>query len=92
MEKHVCIIGILVNQKSENAPKVQQTLTKYGSLILLRSGIPYSECDRGIINLTVEATPDELASMNKELSIIEGIVVKSMILANDASQLQICNL
>jgi len=89
MEKHIGIIGILVNQKSENAPKVQQILTKYGSLILHRSGIPYSKCDRGIINLTVEAAPDELDSLTKELSSVKDIIVKSMILANDANQLQI---
>ncbi|MCG9968484.1 hypothetical protein L9W92_10515 [Pelotomaculum terephthalicicum JT] len=92
MEKYICIIGILVNQKSENAPKVQQILTKNGSLVLHRSGIPYSKCDRGIINLTVEATPDELDSITKELGSVKDIVVKSMILADGADKLQICNL
>ncbi|OPY56159.1 MAG: hypothetical protein A4E55_02180 [Pelotomaculum sp. PtaU1.Bin035] len=80
MEKHICIIGIIVNQRLENAPKVQQILTKYGSLILLRSGIPYSKCNQGIINLTLEADPVELDKITKELNSIEDITVESMTL------------
>lgn len=87
MEKHICIIGILVNERSENAPKVQQVLSKCGSLILHRSGIPYANDSRGIINLTLEVTGTEMDAITKELRDIEGTIVQSMVLADDAAKL-----
>ncbi|OPX84162.1 MAG: hypothetical protein A4E53_03938 [Pelotomaculum sp. PtaB.Bin104] len=92
MKKHICIVGILVNQKSEHAPKVQQVLTKYGSLILHRSGIPYSACDRGIINLTMEASADELNTFVSELQDVKDIVVNSLSLFDDAEELNVCGI
>ncbi|HOV79684.1 MAG TPA: hypothetical protein PK728_06205 [Bacillota bacterium] len=90
MKKRICIVGILVNQKSEHAPKVQEVLSKYGSLILHRSGIPYSQCNRGIINLTIEATSAELDALLAELKTVKDITVASLCLVEDSSELHVC--
>jgi len=91
LKQNICIVGMLVNEKSQQAPEVQKVLSKYGSLILHRSGIPYPACDRGIINLTVKATEEELQAFKSELSGIKGIKVETLCLVDDAEELNVCD-
>lgn len=90
MKKKICIVGLLVNEKSNQAPEVQQVLSSYGKLILHRSGIPYSGCDRGLINLTLSATSEELERLKGDLKKIKGVKVESLCLVDDAEELNIC--
>jgi len=48
MERGICIVGILVDERANHAPEVQQVLTKHGSQILSRNGIPDPGRQRGI--------------------------------------------
>jgi len=82
---------IQIYPRSQQSPDVQQVLSKYGSLILLRSGIPYSECDRGLINLTMSATPEELENFKGDLSKIKGLKTESLCLVDDAGELNVCD-
>lgn len=91
MNQNICIVGLLVNEKSHQAPEVQRVLSKYGSLILHRSGIPYSNCDRGLINVTMKASREELDSFKAELNRIGGVKVESLCLIDDASELNTCD-
>lgn len=90
MKQDICIVGLLVNEKSHQAPEVQQVLSKYGTLILHRSGIPYSNCDRGLINVTMKASTGELENFKDELSRISGVKVESLSLIDDAKGLNNC--
>lgn len=90
MKKKICIVGLLVNEKSNQAPDVQQVLSVYGKLILHRSGIPYSDCDRGLINLTLMATSEELECLKADLKKIKGVKVESLCLVDDADELNAC--
>lgn len=90
LNKHICIAGLLVNEKSHQAPEVQQVLSKYGTLILHRSGIPYSDCDRGLINVTMKASKEELENFKAELNKINGVKVESLCLIEDADELDSC--
>jgi putative iron-only hydrogenase system regulator len=90
VKKKICIVGMLVNEKSHQAPDVQKVLSGYGTLILHRSGIPYSGCDRGLINLTLMATSEELNRLEKDLKKIEGLKVASLCLIDDAEELNVC--
>lgn len=90
MKRCICIVGLLVNEKSQQSPEVQQVLSKFGSLILHRSGIPYSACDRGLINLTMSADKEELTRFMGELSKIKGVKAESLCLVDDAAELNIC--
>lgn len=90
MQQNICIVGLLVNEKSQQAPDVQQVLSRYGTLILHRSGIPYSDCDRGIINVTMRASNEELDNFKTELSKIDGVKVESLCLVDDAGALNTC--
>ena len=90
MKQNICIAGLLVNEKSHQAPEVQQVLSKYGTLILHRSGIPYSNCDRGLINVTMRASNEEMDNFKAELKRIDGVKVESLCLVDDAGELNIC--
>lgn len=81
MSKDICIVGILVENRACHAPEVQQVLTKYGSRIISRSGIPDPTKERGIITLTVQATENETKSMVNDLSHLNGVTAKSFCLA-----------
>lgn len=90
MKQNICIVGLLVNEKSHQAPEVQQVLSKYGTLILHRSGIPYSDCDRGLINVTMRASSEELDNFKGELNRVNGVKVESLCLIDDADELNTC--
>ncbi|MGI6491292.1 MAG: hypothetical protein ACOX0T_02555 [Pelotomaculum sp.] len=90
MKKNISICGLLVNEKSHQAPEVQQVLSRYGTLILHRSGIPYSDCDRGLINITMLATEEELENFKADLEKIAGVKVESLTLIDDAEELDVC--
>ncbi|OQA08475.1 MAG: hypothetical protein BWY65_01470 [Firmicutes bacterium ADurb.Bin373] len=91
MEKKICIVGLLVNEKSQQAINVQQVLSGYGKLILHRSGIPYSDCDRGLINLTLMATTEELNNLTADLNKIQGVKAEALCLAANADELNVCD-
>ena len=80
MSKDICIVGILVENRASHAPDVQQVLTKYGSQILSRTGIPDPTKERGIITLTVQATENETELMVSDLSHLNGVTAKSFCL------------
>lgn len=82
MERDICIVGILVDERASQAPEVQQVLTKHGSQILSRNGIPDPGRQRGIINLTMQANDNERQSLENELKRIDGVLVKSFCLAD----------
>ncbi|SHJ34000.1 hypothetical protein [Desulfofundulus thermosubterraneus] len=80
MQKDICVVGILVDGRADRAPEVQQVLTRHGSRILSRSGIPDPSRRRGIITLTMEADESERKTLEQDLQQIEGVVVKSVAL------------
>lgn len=82
MERDICIVGILVDERASHAPEVQQVLTTYGSHILSRNGIPDPGRQRGIITLTMQANDNERQNLEYDLKKIDGISVKSFCLAN----------
>jgi putative iron-only hydrogenase system regulator len=80
MGRDIRIVGILVEGRASRAPEVQEVLTRYGSRILVRCGIPDPSRERGIITLTMQADEDEYRSMESELQGIEGVSVRGIYL------------
>lgn len=78
MEQNVHVVGIVVDQRASRAPDVQQVLTRYGSRIISRSGVPDPGRERGIITLTVQAGDDECRQLEQDLQQISGVVAKSI--------------
>lgn len=71
------VVGIVVTNRLENAPKVNEILTSYGHIIVGRMGIPYRERGFSVISLIVDGTTDELGAMTGKLGSIPGVKVKT---------------
>ncbi|MEW5761740.1 MAG: hypothetical protein AB1776_00895 [Bacillota bacterium] len=76
MAEHIYVMGILVDQRADRAPAVQEVLTRYGSLILSRNGIPDPSRTRGIITLTLQSDAPGSRALKEELERIEGVRAK----------------
>lgn len=79
MEKRIAIIGIVVNDRLENASKVNEVLTSYGDLIVGRLGIPYKQKGVSVISVIVDATNDEIGAISGKLGSINGVKAKVVI-------------
>ena len=69
-------VGIVVDCK-DHIEEVNRILTKYGSIIRGRIGIPNHEDDSAVIGLIVEGTNNEIGALTGKLGNIPGIIVKS---------------
>jgi len=77
--KKLVIAGILVDKRTESAPKVQQVLTKYGDSILSRVGIhDPGEEQHGLITLNIRDKDERIFALAKELESLEGVTVKTI--------------
>ncbi|KNY24881.1 hypothetical protein [Pseudobacteroides cellulosolvens] len=73
------IMGILVDRRTESAPKVQEILTKFGDSILSRVGIhDPGEEDHGLITLNIRDREEKIESLSKELESLKGVNVKTV--------------
>lgn len=81
LERDICVVGILVDERASHAPDVQEVLTQHGSRITSRSGIPDPGRRRGIITLTMQATDTERQNLEDDLKKVPGVSVKSFSMA-----------
>ncbi|MBI9112781.1 TM1266 family iron-only hydrogenase system putative regulator [Maridesulfovibrio ferrireducens] len=79
MNKRLGIIGITVKNRFKAAPKVNQTLSEHGNIIVGRMGLPFREKDVNVIGIIIEATTDEVGSLTGKLGMLEGVKVKSLL-------------
>lgn len=79
--KNLSIVGILVDNRKHVAPSVQDVLTKNGEIIIGRFGVHDPEEEQnGLITLHVLSSKEELEDLCRELLIIDGVTVKSMMM------------
>ena len=77
------ILGILVEEKSQAAIKVQEILTKYGCSIRTRLGL--NELDRqdcencGLIILEMMGDVNESLRLENELWAVQGVKLQKMV-------------
>lgn len=77
--KNLCIMGILVDKRTQSAPKVQEILTKHGDSILSRVGIhDPGEEQHGLITLNVRDKRERIDTLAEELQGLEGVSVKTV--------------
>jgi putative iron-only hydrogenase system regulator len=79
LEKRLGFIGIIVENRNEHAAEVNDLLSKYGDLIIARTGVPYSRRGCAVISLVVDATTDEVGELSGKLGSIPDVSVKSML-------------
>ncbi|MBE0465850.1 MAG: hypothetical protein IBX71_01320 [Candidatus Desulforudis sp.] len=78
MGQGIYVVGILVDNRASRAPEVQDVLTRHGSTILSRNGIPDPSRSRGIITVTMQADQADSEKFTAELRGIEGVRAQAM--------------
>ena len=74
------IMTLLVNNRVQNAPKLQEVLTKSGCIIKVRLGLHEAGdvcSNEGLIILHLAGENKEIAELEKALNSLEGVVAKN---------------
>lgn len=79
METRLGFIGIIIEDREENASAVNELLGQFGSIIVARMGVPYEKRSCSAITLIVDTTTDELGVLTGKLGNLSGVSVKSML-------------
>jgi len=75
-QKHYQVVVVELNNRKEQAPKVQEIFTLYGDCILTRQGVHDINDDLGVITLSVKADDEYMDEFSNKLMTIEGVRVK----------------
>jgi putative iron-only hydrogenase system regulator len=78
MEKRIGAVIILIENKSV-VEEINSILSMHSSVILGRQGIPLRDKGISVINLVLEATPEEISSLTGKIGRLEGVQVKSVL-------------
>ncbi|MGE5561378.1 MAG: TM1266 family iron-only hydrogenase system putative regulator [Chloroflexota bacterium] len=76
----IAVIGMIVEHRAENAPGLQEVLTRHGSRILARMGVRSPDKEEGIISLIVEGGADDVEAVTRDVGAVEGVTVTHMML------------
>lgn len=79
METRLGFVGLIVENRKENAAAVNAVLSEFGDLILARTGIPCPEKGCSAITVVLRAGTDELGALTGKLGRLPGVSVKSML-------------
>ena len=76
------IMAVLLSKRAESALEVQKVLTEHGCIIRMRLGLHEASKDycaeEGLILLHVSGSGEEAAALERDLSSVEGVRVKTM--------------
>ena len=81
MSEEIYVLGIVIDGRDNTAPEVQKVLTRYGSRILSRNGIPDPTGSRGIITVTMQADHDVSQRIQHDLTSIGGVQARAFSLS-----------
>ncbi|MDF7822454.1 iron-only hydrogenase system regulator [Pontiellaceae bacterium B12227] len=79
MQTRLGFVGLIIEDRENNAANVNSLLTEFGEIILARTGVPCPERNCSAITLVIDATTDQLGSLTGRLGRISGVSVKSML-------------
>lgn len=80
--KRLGFVGIIVEDRKKCSGIVNDILSEFSELILVRTGLPNAKGHNSIITLVVDATTDELGVLTGKLGNINGVSVKSGLAKN----------
>ena len=78
MEKRIGAAIILVENKKV-VEEINSILSRHSAIILGRQGMPLRDKGISVINLILEATPEEISSLTGKIGRLEGVQVKSVL-------------
>jgi len=78
MGKKLTVVGLMVNDRSGSAPKVQEIITRHGTDILCRMGVPTQDKENGLITLVMDGPETSIQELISDLQATEDVVVQTM--------------
>lgn len=85
-KRHLATISILLKDRTDQAPTVNQILTDHGQLVVARLGVNVQrrcvEHCTAIITVVVDGTTKEISTLQRQLDDYYGVVAKTTILTN----------
>jgi putative iron-only hydrogenase system regulator len=85
MVRKLSLVGIMVDDRDEIAPKVQEVITHFGTDIIGRFGVPSPSKEKGLITLAMEAEPADVQELASCLKKIEGVEVQTIEFSMDVA-------
>ena len=79
MNTRLGFVGLIIEDRENNAESVNRLLSEFGGIILARTGVPCPNRNCSAITLVIDATTDQLGSLTGRLGRITGVSVKSML-------------
>lgn len=76
-ESRIALIGIIVSNH-ESVEQVNALLSKYGSYIIGRMGLPYWEKNLSIISVALDAPNNVISALSGKLGMLPGITAKTI--------------
>lgn len=76
--RNLTVVGILVNDRSERAPHLQEVITRHGSDVICRMGIPTTDKEVGLITLVMDGPEESARGLTEELKTLKDISVNTM--------------
>jgi putative iron-only hydrogenase system regulator len=77
MDKQIGVVVIIIKQREQVAPQVNDILTQFGSIIAGRMGFPYEKRGVNIVTLIVDGTTDQIGSLTGKLGQLKNVTVKT---------------
>ncbi len=77
MKRRIGFIGIIIEDRKNTAPEINNILTSFGDIILARMGVPHIKGEHFVITLIIDATTDELGALTGKLGTIDNVSIKS---------------
>jgi hypothetical protein len=75
-------MAIILDPRTNNAPKVQEVLTKHGCIIKMRLGLHETSSqmcsERGLILLQLCGEDNEINALKEDLVSVQGVKLNSM--------------
>ena len=79
MKTRLGFVGLIIEDREQNAATVNTLLSEFGDIILARTGVPCPERNCSAITLVIDASTDQLGSLTGRLGRVHGVSVKSML-------------
>jgi len=76
-ERRLGAVAIVIEDRKQAAPVVNEILSSYAEIIIGRLGVPYHEKNVSVICLVVDGTADEVGALAGKIGGIAGVRVKS---------------
>lgn len=80
MEQRLGVIGILVENRDDDAKKINKILSEHSDIIVGRMGIPYRVKNISVISLIVDGSTDEIGAMTGKLGNLKSVKVKTALM------------